>query len=101
MALTDFYLRALLKPGENTSGAALRGLGYESTEQTPHGFRAMFRTIAAEDLEIRIDWLELQLAHEVKDAKGRAYKRASFRRAATTERRCAILRGYRDNRNDA
>jgi integrase len=63
---------------ENTLGAALAALGYDSETQTPHGFRAIFRTIAAEDLEIRIDWLELQLAHEVKDSNGRAYNRASF-----------------------
>lgn len=63
---------------ENTLGAALAAMGYDSETQTPHGFRAIFRTIAAEDLEIRIDWLELQLAHEVKDTNGRAYNRASF-----------------------
>jgi integrase len=63
---------------ENTLGTALRAMGYDSETQTPHGFRAIFRTIAAEDLEIRIDWLELQLAHEVKDANGSAYNRASF-----------------------
>jgi integrase len=63
---------------ENTLGTALRVLGYDGATQTPHGFRAIFRTIAAEDLEIRIDWLELQLAHEVKDSNGRAYNRASF-----------------------
>jgi integrase len=63
---------------ENTLGAALATMGYDSDTQTPHGFRAIFRTVAAEDLEIRIDWLELQLAHEVKDANGRAYNRASF-----------------------
>jgi len=63
---------------ENTLGAALAAMGYDSETQTPHGFRAIFRTIAAEDLEIRIDWLELQLAHEVKDSNGRAYNRASF-----------------------
>jgi integrase len=63
---------------ENTLGTALAAMGYDSATQTPHGFRAIFRTVAAEDLEIRIDWLELQLAHEVKDANGRAYNRASF-----------------------
>jgi integrase len=63
---------------ENTLGGALAALGYDSDSQTPHGFRAIWRTVAAEDLEIRIDWLELQLAHEVKDSNGRAYNRASF-----------------------
>ena len=63
---------------ENTLGTALAAMGYDSDTQTPHGFRAIFRTVAAEDLEIRIDWLELQLAHEVKDSNGRAYNRESF-----------------------
>jgi integrase len=60
---------------ENTLGIALAAMGYDSDTQTPHGFRAIFRTVAAEDLEIRIDWLELQLAHEVKDSNGRLQPR--------------------------
>jgi integrase len=63
---------------ENTLGAALATLGYSSDQQTPHGFRAIFRTIADEDLEIRPDWLELQLAHQIKDVNRKAYNRASF-----------------------
>ena len=56
----------------------MAALGYSSDQQTAHGFRAIFRTIAAEDLEIRVDWLDMQLAHKVKDPNGRAYNRASF-----------------------
>lgn len=45
---------------------------------SPHGFRASFRTIAAEVLEWRVDVLELQLNHKVRDANGNAYNRATF-----------------------
>ena len=41
----------------------------------PHGFRAMARTLLDEVLEYRIEWIEQQLAHTVKDANGRAYNR--------------------------
>ena len=44
---------------------------------TPHGFRAMARTILDEVLGVRVDWIEHQLAHAVKDANGRAYNRTS------------------------
>ena len=77
---------------ENTLGAALATLEYGSDTHTPHGFRAMFRTIAAVDLEIRIDWLELQLAHEVKDSNGRAYNRASF-----LKQRADLMRRWADH----
>jgi len=42
---------------------------------TGHGFRAMARTLLDEVLEERVDYIEHQLAHEVKDALGRAYNR--------------------------
>lgn len=57
--------------------AALRRLGYEQGEMTPHGFRAMARTILDEVLQIRPDFIEHQLAHAVRDANGRAYNRTS------------------------
>jgi integrase len=56
--------------------AALKSLGI--TEQTAHGFRASFRTLAAERLSIPEHLLEHQLAHTVKDPLGRAYNRTSF-----------------------
>ena len=42
---------------------------------TGHGFRAMARTLIDEELGYRIDWIEQQLAHTVRDALGRAYNR--------------------------
>lgn len=42
---------------------------------SPHGFRASFRTICDEVLEWRIDVLEQQLAHLVRDTNGVAYNR--------------------------
>ena len=63
---------------ENTINGALRRLGYASDEMTGHGFRAMARTILDEVLEFRVEWIEHQLAHEVKDPNGRAYNRTAF-----------------------
>ena len=63
---------------ENTVNAALRRLGYSNDEMTGHGFRAMARTMLDEVLEYRVEWIEHQLAHEVKDPNGRAYNRTAF-----------------------
>jgi integrase len=62
---------------ENTINAALRGMGYDSDTHTAHGFRAMARTILDEVLGERVDFIEHQLAHMVKDANGRAYNRTA------------------------
>jgi integrase len=62
---------------ENTVNAALRGMGYSKDVMTAHGFRAMARTILDEVLEERIDLIEHQLAHAVKDPNGRAYNRTA------------------------
>ena len=62
---------------ENTINAALRGMGYAQDVHTAHGFRAMARTIMDEVLNERVDLIEHQLAHAVKDANGRAYNRTA------------------------
>jgi integrase len=62
---------------ENTINAALRGLGFGKDVMTGHGFRAMARTILDEVLEERVEYIEHQLAHTVKDANGRAYNRTA------------------------
>lgn len=62
---------------ENTVNAALRSLGYSKEVMSGHGFRAMARTILDEVLGERIDLIEHQLAHMVKDPLGRAYNRTS------------------------
>jgi integrase len=61
-----------------TVNAALRVLGYSGDEMTGHGFRATARTLIAEVLGLDEAAIELQLAHEVKDANGRAYNRTQF-----------------------
>jgi integrase len=55
--------------------AALRRMGYTKDEMTPHGFRAMARTIIDEVLQVRPDYIEAQLAHRVSDPLGRSYNR--------------------------
>ena len=62
---------------ENTVNAALRGLGYGQDQITGHGFRATARTILDEVLGERVDLIEHQLAHKVKDVHGRAYNRTA------------------------
>lgn len=62
---------------ENGVRTALRTIGYDNETMTPHGFRAMARTIMDEVLAIRVDWIEHQLAHAVKDSNGRAYNRTA------------------------
>lgn len=71
-------LRSSKKPmSENTINAALRGMGYSKEVMTAHGFRAMARTIMDEVLDERVDLIEHQLAHAVKDPNGRAYNRTA------------------------
>jgi integrase len=68
--------RGLSRPmSENAVRTALRTMGYDNDSMTPHGFRAMARTLLDEVLEYRIEWIEQQLAHSVRDANGRAYNR--------------------------
>lgn len=57
---------------------ALRTMGFGKEEMTGHGFRAAFRTIGDEVLGFRVDLIETQLAHAVKDPNGRAYNRTTF-----------------------
>ena len=65
--------------------AALRSMGLSGDMVTAHGFRATawlrhasYRTLLDEILGFRIDIIEHQLAHTVKDALGRAYNRTQF-----------------------
>ena len=62
---------------DNGVRAALRTLGYDNETMTPHGFRAMARTLLDEVLDYRVDWIEHQIAHAVKDPNGRAYNRTA------------------------
>lgn len=76
---------------ENGVRTALRTLGYSNEQITPHGFRAMARTILDEVLGYRVDWIEHQLAHAVKDPNGRAYNRT-----AHLEGRREMMQGWAD-----
>ncbi len=76
------YVFPSLKTGErpmseNTVNGALAAIGYGKDIHTGHGFRAMARTIMDEVLGERVDLIEHQLAHAVKDANGRAYNRTA------------------------
>jgi integrase len=62
---------------DNALRVALRTMGFDKETMTPHGFRALARTILDEVLGYRVDWIEHQLAHAVKDPNGRAYNRTA------------------------
>jgi len=68
---------------ENAIRTALRTMGYDNNTMTPHGFRAMARTLLDEVLEYRIEWIEQQLAHLVRDPNGRAYNRTKHLKQRT------------------
>lgn len=73
-----FHGRTSDRPMSNNAIlAALRNMGYTAEQMTPHGFRALARTILDEVLQIRVDLIEAQLAHRVIDSLGRAYNRTS------------------------
>lgn len=60
---------------ENGVRTAIRTMGFSSDDVSPHGFRATARTLLDEKLNYRVECIEQQLAHAVKDANGRAYNR--------------------------
>ena len=57
---------------------AIRRIGYSTEEFTPHGFRAMFSTIAHEKSNFKYDVIETQLAHRVGGKVSQAYNRAKY-----------------------
>jgi integrase len=63
---------------ENTLRGALRRMGYSNDDMTPHGFRAMARTLMVEQLNVHPDVIEAQLAHGKSGPLGSAYDRAEF-----------------------
>jgi integrase len=60
---------------DNAVLTAMRRLAITKEEMSGHGFRAVARTILDEVLGVRVDYIEHQLAHAVKDPNGRAYNR--------------------------
>ena len=65
---------------DGTVNAALRRLDFGNDEHVAHGFRAMARTMMAEQLHgIPADMVEAQLAHGKSGPLGAAYDRAEFK----------------------
>jgi integrase len=84
-----------MKPiSENTLNQALRRLGYSKEEIVSHGFRAMFSTIANENIDIHgyhTDVIERHLAHIEKNKVKGAYNRAEYR-----EERMGLMTWYNE-----
>ncbi|MGB9190598.1 tyrosine-type recombinase/integrase [Acinetobacter sp.] len=80
---SKFVFPSVKTPNESMSSdtvrQALNKIGYQG-KHTAHGFRATARTILGEEIEYRIDIIEHQLAHTVRDPNGTAYNRTKFLR---------------------
>lgn len=63
---------------DNTLLGAIRRLGYTKEEFVPHGFRAMFSTIAHEKSNFKHEVIETQLAHSIGNSVSQAYNRAKY-----------------------
>lgn len=63
--------------GQGAFRADLAEIGFTTTEHTPHGFRAMARTLLDEELSVEPFVVEQQLGHAVSDSLGRAYNRTT------------------------
>ncbi len=71
--------RTIERPmSDNAVLTALRTMGYPKEKMSGHGFRALARTLLDEKLGYRVEWIEMQLAHNVREAHGRAYNRTAF-----------------------
>lgn len=77
---------------ENTVRVALRRLGFDNDTMTPHGFRAMARTVLVERLNVAPDVIEAQLVHGKSGPLGAGYDRAEF-----MEQRRAMMQAWADH----
>jgi len=77
---------------ENAMLVFIRSLGYTKEQFTPHGFRAMFATIANdEDNGFDRDLIDAQLAHKVGSEVSRTYNRGDY-----LERRKNLVQWWAD-----
>ena len=71
--------RSVARPmSANTLTAAIRSLGYDSTQMTVHGFRHMASTLLNESGEWKADAIERQLAHMPRDEMRATYNAAQY-----------------------
>jgi integrase len=97
--LTDRGTDSLMFPGlrslqrcisDGTLNAALKRLGFPSTEHVQHGFRSTFSTICNEWSQDTADVVEAQLAHVPQGVRG-IYNRAKY-----LPQRIALMQRYSD-----
>lgn len=90
--------RSATRPmSDNAILSAFRRSEIAKEEMSGHGFRAMARTILDEVLHVRVDLIEHQLGHAVRDPNGRAYNRTAFvaERAAMMQQWADYLDGLK------
>lgn len=75
-----------------TINNALQKLGYDTkSTHCAHGFRASARTLLDEVKGYKLEWIEQQLAHQVRDSLGRAYNRTTH-----LPQRAEMMQGWAD-----
>ena len=79
---SDFFLLPLIHSNirpmsENTLNTAIRRMGYDKTQMTSHGFRAMAST-TLNDMGFNPDAIEAQLSHVEGDSVRAAYNRGLY-----------------------
>jgi integrase len=57
---------------------AIRRLWYTKEEFTPHGFRAMFATVANREGDFNLEIIDAQLSHKVGGTVSQAYNRSDY-----------------------
>lgn len=77
------YVFRSARAGDRPMGAvslinAIRRVGIPDSEMSNHGWRSVARTLIDEELGQRPEWIEMQLAHRIKDPNGNAYNRTAF-----------------------
>lgn len=87
---------------DNTMNKALERLGFAG-KHTVHGSRATARTLLDEVLNQRVEHIEHQLAHRVKDPNGTAYNRTKFleQRREMMQKWADYLESFLEDKYDA
>ncbi len=76
---------------ENALLSMVRGMGYTKDQFTPHGFRAMFATIANQEGDFNLEIIDAQLAHKVGGTVSQSYNRTDY-----LEKRRSLVQWYSD-----
>ena len=76
---------------DNALLSMVRSMGYTKDQFTPHGFRAMFSTIANNEGDFNLEIIDAQLAHKVGGTVSQSYNRGNY-----LEKRVSLAQWWSD-----